>query len=157
MPPPSTQGSASPRSSLPGSDPDLDPEAERRVATIAKLKVLAREARAARVPYKDDGSSHHQIFRRAVSNVLSTELALFTFAQIVDGLPTADVAYDRRFPGLDGVIHPIEEHPDLCPGVMERTREIRDQFDPSILVFDPTVCIVPGAPQRTPCALLTGE
>ncbi len=50
-----------------------------------------------------------------------------TFAQIVDGLPIADVAYQRRFHGLDND-HPIEDHAELCGGVMERTREIRTQF-----------------------------
>ncbi|KAK3899810.1 hypothetical protein C8A05DRAFT_46220 [Staphylotrichum tortipilum] len=139
MPPPSAQGSASPQSYHLESVSDADPEIKARAATMTKLKGLARDAQTARVPYTDDGSMHHQTFRRAVSNVLSTELALFTFAQIIDGLPTADVAYDRRFPGLDGVVHPIEEHPNLCPGVMERTREIRDRFDRSILLFDLTV------------------
>lgn len=33
----------------------------------------------------------HKIFKQALSNVLSTELAEFTMAQLVDGLPTIDV------------------------------------------------------------------
>ncbi|KAK3896817.1 hypothetical protein C8A05DRAFT_48308 [Staphylotrichum tortipilum] len=99
---------------------------------------MARRAHAARVPYDDDGSEQYRAFRRAISNVLSTELALSTFAQIVDGLPTADIAFDRHMHGLDSD-HPVDKHEELCPGVMERTREIRDQFDPSILVFDPVL------------------
>ncbi|KAK4202609.1 hypothetical protein QBC40DRAFT_41203 [Triangularia verruculosa] len=100
------------------------------------LKQLARRARAARIPYNDDSSEHHAIFSRAVANVLSTELALFTYAQIIDGLPTDEVAYDRRSPGLHGN-HPIEHHVDLCPGALERASEFRASFDPAILSFDP--------------------
>ncbi|KAK3899210.1 hypothetical protein C8A05DRAFT_46661 [Staphylotrichum tortipilum] len=110
----------------------------RLAAAIAKLKAMARRAHVARVPYDDDESEQYRTFRRAISNVLSTELALSTFAQIVDGLPTADIAFDRRFHGLDND-HPVDEHEELCPGVMEWTREIRDQFNPSILMFDPTL------------------
>jgi hypothetical protein len=108
-------------------------------AAIARLKELAGETRAALTPYNDDGSDHYRIFSRAVTNVLSTELALFTFAQIVDGLPIADVAYERRFHGL-GNDHPIEDHVELCPGVVERTREIGTQFEFSDLLFNPAVC-----------------
>ncbi|KAK0664517.1 hypothetical protein QBC41DRAFT_328556 [Cercophora samala] len=100
------------------------------------LKQLACKARAARIPYNDDNSEHHAVFRRAISNILSTEIALFTYAQIIDGLPTDEVAYDRRSPGLHGD-HPIEHHVDLCPGTLERAREFQQTFDPSILSFDP--------------------
>ena len=36
---------------------------------------------------------HRDIFVRAVSNVLSTEIAELTYAQIIDGLPLSSVAY----------------------------------------------------------------
>jgi hypothetical protein len=108
-------------------------------ATItARLKVLARHAKASRIPFDNDGSEHHKAFSRAISNVLSTELALFTFAQIIDGLPTADVSWDRRYSHLVG-IHPIEQHEDICPGVLDRARRFREDFDPCILSFDPKV------------------
>lgn len=71
----------------------------------------------------------------------STELALFTFVQIVDGLPTADIAWDRRYPGIDVDDHPIERYPELCPGVLDRTREIRDGVDLSSLLFDTKVSV----------------
>jgi hypothetical protein len=80
------------------------------------------------------------VFCRAISNLLSTELVLFTFAQIIDGLPTADVAWDRRYPDLHGE-HPIEQHEDICPGVLDRARQFRRDFDPSILSFDPKVSL----------------
>jgi hypothetical protein len=111
----------------------LDP-----AAITAKLKLLAREAKAARVPLDNDQSLHYKVFSRAITNVLSTELALFTFAQIIDGLPTADVAWDRRYSHLVGA-HPIEEHEDICPGVLDRARRFRQDFDPGILSFDPKV------------------
>lgn len=136
MSPPSDRSAAG--SPSPTSDPEVDHEVEFTASAIATLKMMAHRAHAARVPYDDDGSEQHRAFRRAISNVLSTELALSTFAQIVDGLPMADTAYNRRMHGLDPD-HPVDKHEELCPGVMERTREIRDQFDPSILLFNPAV------------------
>jgi hypothetical protein len=135
----SSRSSASPTSSQ-SSSPEPDPI----IAVVARLKELAHQASAARVPYPDDTSDHYQTFSRAVFNLLSTDLALFTFAQIVDGLPTTDVAWDRRLPGISDDDHPIEGHPSLCPGVMERTREIRDQVNLSILLFNPLVCFLPS-------------
>jgi hypothetical protein len=107
-------------------------------AVTARLKHLAREAHASRIPYTDDGSEHHKLLSRAISNVLSTELARFTLAQIIDGLPTADTAWDSRSPAVFGD-HPIEEHPELCPGVMNRARDFIQQFDQSVLRFDAQV------------------
>ena len=52
---------------------------------------------------------HNRVFVRALNNVLATELAVFTFAQIIDGLPTADVGFDRRDHGLRGN-HPLDSH-----------------------------------------------
>ncbi|KAK4233773.1 hypothetical protein C8A03DRAFT_47754 [Achaetomium macrosporum] len=101
-----------------------------------RLQALAREAQASRTPYIRDDSERYGIFCRAISNVLSTELALFTLAQIIDGLPTADVAWDKRASDLDAD-HPIEEHSTLCPVVMDRAREFRQSSDPDILSFDP--------------------
>jgi hypothetical protein len=123
--------SPSPRRRSPSPFPD-------QAAITARLKVLARYAKVSRIPFDNDRSEHHKAFSRAISNVLSTELALFTFAQIIDGLPTADVAWDRRYSHLVG-IHPIEQHEDICPGVLARARRFREDFDPCILSFDPQV------------------
>jgi hypothetical protein len=133
------------------SSPSASPEPDPIIAVTARLKQLARESLAARAPYRPDNSEHYKLFSRAVHNVLSTDLALFTFAQIVDGLPTAEVAADRRFPDIsyaDDDHHPIEEHLELCPGTMERTREIHQQFELSALLFDPTVWLTP--PTKVP-------
>lgn len=56
------------------------------------MRYIAKEVFARRVPL---GDAHpvicQEILCRAVRNVISTELALFTFAQIIDGLPTVEV------------------------------------------------------------------
>ncbi|KAK4182116.1 hypothetical protein QBC35DRAFT_396605 [Podospora australis] len=100
------------------------------------MKQAARTVGASRVPFTDNGTEHYEIFSRALKKVLSTDLALETYAQIIDGLPTADIAYDRRSPGLFGD-HPIEEHEELCPGAVERAKEFRESFDISVLTLDP--------------------
>ncbi|KAG6032946.1 hypothetical protein E4U41_007061 [Claviceps citrina] len=80
------------------------------------------------------GQDHYQAFERALRNVLSTELAEFTMAQLVDGLPTIDVLIECR--GLRNMRdHPIYNHRALCEGALERTREFRSKFDPSLLLL----------------------
>lgn len=37
-------------------------------------------------------SSHLDTFTRATCNLLSTDLAIITYAQLIDGLPTEEVA-----------------------------------------------------------------
>lgn len=88
--------------------------------------------------HNNDHSEHYEVFARAIFNLLSTELALFTFAQIIDGLPTSDVAWDCRYSDLVGA-HPIEQHEDICPGVLDGARGFRRDFNPRILSFDPRV------------------
>lgn len=73
--------------------------------------------------------AHLLAFSRAVTNVLSTELAESTFAQIVDGLPLWDVVYGLGHYGLDRE-EPVFKHRELCPGVIEKTRAFRADFDP---------------------------
>ena len=70
-------------------------------AHTAKMRLAAREAYASRVAFDSLKSERHrEVLMRALTNVLSTELALFTYAQIIDGLPIADVAWDQRYHGL---------------------------------------------------------
>lgn len=86
------------------------------------------------------GEEHRDVLRRAVLNILSTNIAEITFAQIIDGLPLADVALDSSSSVLPDE-HPIyDAHPELCSGVLQKTREFRDQFDPDSLSLDVTVC-----------------
>ncbi|KAI5459331.1 hypothetical protein BGZ63DRAFT_390730 [Mariannaea sp. PMI_226] len=83
----------------------------------------------------DLDTQHQEIFRKALSNLLSTELAERTFAQILDGLPTLESA-DDSFIVLGG--HPIREinHIEICDGFLEKARQFRSEFDPSTLDFD---------------------
>ena len=81
---------------------------------------------------------HRQVFRRAFANVLKTKLAEFTYAQILDGLPTEETILETCDLIYD---HPVFElkHTSLCDGVLEKVREFRSHFDPSTLVFDESV------------------
>lgn len=79
---------------------------------------------------------HLDAFKRAMTNLLSTPLAEFTYAQIIDGMPTRDT-YAREHSHLDGV--PAMDHHEICPGIMEKTRAFRSEFDIFSLKFEPKV------------------
>ncbi|KAG7291613.1 hypothetical protein NEMBOFW57_001632 [Staphylotrichum longicolle] len=71
----------------------------------------------------------------AVHNVLATERALETFAQIADGLPLKSVALDRRtsYAYYDAVAR----HTSLCPGATEAALDFLSTFDLGrMLTFD---------------------
>ena len=77
-------------------------------------------------------SEHLGVFGRAIYNILSTSISETTFAQIVDGMPLADVAFSTV--GHRHTIHdPIFQHRTLCPGVLEKTRSLRAQFDADLI------------------------
>ena len=108
-------------------------------------RIAAEQREAARLDYRERvtledrvSPEHYVIFTRALKNVLATELALFTFAQIIDGLPIADVGFDRRDHGLSGD-HPLDEHVELCPGALDMARELGGAWGPSTLKFHPKV------------------
>ena len=108
-------------------------------------RIAAEQREAARLDYRERvtledrvSPEHYVIFTRALKNVLATELALFTFAQIIDGLPIADVGFDRRDHGLTGD-HPLDEHEELCLGALDKARELDGAWDPSTLKFHPKV------------------
>ncbi|KAK0732296.1 hypothetical protein B0H67DRAFT_525917 [Lasiosphaeris hirsuta] len=107
-------------------------------AVVEKLRVKAQADYRARIPIDKLDAAHRDVFIRAINNVLATENAIFTYAQIIDGLPIADVAWDRRNPGLWGD-HPLEDHGELCPGALDKAREVCPQWDPAMLLFDPRV------------------
>lgn len=83
-------------------------------------------------------SNHRSALERAVSNILNTDLAITTYAQIIDGLPTELVAWDRGRHKLHAE-HPINDHTELCPGVMERIISIKETFHVESLKLDPSV------------------
>lgn len=82
---------------------------------------------------------HQEAVRLAISNILNTEIAETTYAQIVDGLPLTDVVRDVY--GGDTLCddHPIFAHTELSAGVLETTRRFRTGFNPGILPFNSTV------------------
>lgn len=113
---------------------------------VVELKEAAQLDYRERIPLGDGNvpSEHKTVFVRALNNVLSTELTVITFAQIVDGLPIAEVAFDRVDEAVwpdDG--HPVEEHEELCPGALDKARELRKAWESeySTLKFHPKVCV----------------
>ncbi|KAG7151537.1 hypothetical protein HYQ46_012676 [Verticillium longisporum] len=82
-----------------------------------------------------DGEHRHAL-SQALGNVLATDAALVTFAQIIDGLPICDIAWDTRGPKLTPQ-HPINSHVELCPGARDMAEEFRDDFKLEALVFKP--------------------
>lgn len=81
---------------------------------------------------------HQQAVRLAISNILNTEIAETTYAQIVDGLPLIDVVRDV-YGDLLWDDHPICAHTELGPASLETTRKFRASFDVGTLQFDSTV------------------
>lgn len=84
---------------------------------------------------------HRDFLDSALGNVLGTERALETYAQIVDGLPLASVAVDKygdRYEKYRN--HPIARHTSLCLGATETARAFLAQFTVSgALRFDDEV------------------
>ncbi|KAM5347553.1 hypothetical protein ACJ41O_007377 [Fusarium nematophilum] len=60
----------------------------------------------------------------------------------MDGLPSGEVSFDRRYSGVFGE-HPIDtDHEELCPGAMDKAREHYQQWNSEILMFDPKACLL---------------
>ncbi|KAG8158740.1 hypothetical protein KVR01_011183 [Diaporthe batatas] len=72
--------------------------------------------------------------KQAMTNLLSTPLAEFAYAQIIDGMPTRDSYFGPRHCHKGA---PVLNHLELCPGIMEKTRAFRSQFDVLSLNFEP--------------------
>lgn len=79
--------------------------------------------------------SHRLAVTQAIVNVLSTDTAEITFAQIEDGLPLAEVVDDAAS-NLMLPDHPIFKHTQLSPHSLEKVRVFRDGFDFLLLRFD---------------------
>ena len=108
------------------------------VAEQPELVEMVVESRQLSSSLADLDGEHRQLLDRAIARILSTELAEMTYAQIIDGLPTGDVAYDARVPPYGA--HPIDHaHDELCPGMLGKAREFRDGFRPEILTFNSQV------------------
>ncbi|KAH6954848.1 hypothetical protein DER45DRAFT_633302 [Fusarium avenaceum] len=79
-----------------------------------------------------------QVLDRAVRNVLGTEVALLTYAQILDGLPTEQSLLDSMGVCTGYKDHPVlaMQHNEICPGFVEKAREFRTKFDIGVLEFE---------------------
>jgi hypothetical protein len=85
--------------------------------------------------FADLDGEHRRLLERAIARILSTDLAEMTYAQIIDGLPTGDVAYESYNPPYDN--HPIDSaHDELCPGMLDKARQFRADFQPDVLMFN---------------------
>ncbi|KAG4278931.1 hypothetical protein FPRO04_06252 [Fusarium proliferatum] len=79
---------------------------------------------------------HQDTVRSAIARILDTDVAEITYAQIIDGLPLGEVAFESRG-GMPHDDHPINHcHDKLCDGILNRTREFHRTFDPAVLQFD---------------------
>ncbi|KAF5622168.1 uncharacterized protein FTJAE_11029 [Fusarium tjaetaba] len=78
---------------------------------------------------------HYHSLAVALRNVLNTDIALVTFAQIIDGLPTADVVWDR-YSATYEPSHPIVNHKTLCEGALERAKAFRSKFSMADVMVD---------------------
>ena len=73
---------------------------------------------------------HRETVTRAVRNVLSTDIAQITYAQIIDGVPIASVSRDTYDFGTFPIDHHLhDKHEDLCPGVTETAKRLWAEFD----------------------------
>ncbi|KAF7552557.1 hypothetical protein G7046_g7384 [Stylonectria norvegica] len=79
---------------------------------------------------------HRNAAATAISNIVSTDIAETTYAQIVDGLPLDSVLEEAYGDPILAAGHPIYDHKSLCPGVLEKTRSFQARFDPELLQFD---------------------
>jgi hypothetical protein len=86
-------------------------------------------------------SQHTDAVKQALGRLLCSEVAETTYAEILDGLPTVDSFIEFHYVQTDHAGHPVFEldHTSLCPGIVERIRKFRRDFDPLKLSFPSTV------------------
>lgn len=83
-------------------------------------------------------AEHLDTLKQALNNLLSTTIAEETYAQILDGMPLASVyAEDHWF--REGLPDFVTQHEEFCPGVLEKTRSLRTEFDLLSLTLPPKV------------------
>jgi hypothetical protein len=112
-----------------------------KIAPSPEVQTLDAEFR--RLSLESLETNHRDHLTRAISNVLSTDIAEITYAQIVDGLPLSSVFDDTRNLSLIRY-HPVRtQHTELCPGILERTRQLYAEFDFNVILFDARVRNIP--------------
>ena len=112
-------------------------------ALIVTAKMLEYQHAISAATLEALTDTHREIFTRAVRNVLSTNAAEETYAQVLDGLPLSEVERDRWSCYSTCSLNPLHDnHKTLCPGVLERLRQLRDQVDVGqVLKFDSKVFV----------------
>ncbi|KAK0392278.1 hypothetical protein NLU13_1774 [Sarocladium strictum] len=71
-----------------------------------------------------------------MKTILVSPMTEHTMAQLVDGLPEVDVAFQTRGHHLGSRSHPLRSHKLLCDGVVQKTRTLRDDFNLNSLEFE---------------------
>lgn len=106
---------------------------------MAEQEELLTDAKANKLALKDLDAPHQSIAVTAISNLLSTEIAHITFAQIIDGLPLADSLWESDGVYVQDPKHPVYEHKELRPGVLDRLTALYSQFDHGDLTINAKV------------------
>lgn len=101
---------------------------------------------------QDLDAEHGTPLRVALNNLLSTPVAEFTYAQMIDGMPVNTVYAEDHWFRED---FPVIQHDKLCPGTLEKTRAFRSDFDYSSLSLDSEVskCSLSMPPHCCMCIL----
>ncbi|KAL2754229.1 hypothetical protein ACRALDRAFT_1063132 [Sodiomyces alcalophilus JCM 7366] len=86
---------------------------------------------------------YRRCFERALMRILQAEVAEETYAEILDGIPTAASFREFTF-SYQG--HPSMDHPEIDPGALARAREFRLAFDATSVELPRTTVL---AYQRT--------
>lgn len=84
-------------------------------------------------------TQHRSAAVLAVSNVISIARSELTMAQLIDGLPLCTVAEEARG-GYIHKDHPLRKHPELCEGVLDRTRAWLAAVEVAKLRIEQSVC-----------------
>jgi hypothetical protein len=100
------------------------------VEDCATAQLIAEGRAAINAPVSGLPQQHRDVFERPLWNVLSTETAQITYAQIIDGFPIVSFARDKRGENLDPD-HPIfqERHDTLCLWAWKRMKQFHSSFD----------------------------
>lgn len=92
------------------------------------------------------GAEHGRAFKQALARILSTQVAEFTFSEILDGLPTEESFLEFHLRKEGNPVFALN-HTSLCPGAVQKMRGFRDSFDPLTRTLPPNAS-TPGHCRR---------
>lgn len=84
---------------------------------------------------------HYEALDKALSHLLSTQIARESLSQLMDGLPVWSV-YRQNFSHINIIDAPIRQHLELCEGAQEMADAFIAKFSTAALLFDPAVSVV---------------